>query len=79
MLLFSFEESKDLLREVLRKTSRIDWSDSFICICVHENFRDILRQFLDENAKSKGLQRYKYFENYYYFKSKEDCLKIELQ
>lgn len=79
VLLFSSDKSKDLLLQVLRETNWIDWSETFICLFFHENFRDALMHLFEKHAKRKGLEHYTYIDEYFYFKSKEDCLKIDLQ
>ncbi|XP_058788898.1 uncharacterized protein LOC131662917 [Phymastichus coffea] len=79
LVVFAFDESKDILQEVLRKTRRINWSESLIFACVHEGILGVLKNFLETAGRSKGCVSYKSLDNYCYFLSKEHCSKIKVK
>lgn len=74
MYLFAFEESKNLLEELLWKTNEITWSESFSFYVIHESIQDKLEDFLNTQAKIKGLKHYAKNKFACYLKDKNNCL-----
>ncbi|XP_058805572.1 uncharacterized protein LOC131672396 [Phymastichus coffea] len=76
--LFTFKESKDLLRRALNETKVIGWNEFTLFSAVHPHFSDVFEKFLSEEAENRNIALQFKSPTGYYFKSKEECLKIEV-
>lgn len=79
MVIFSFQESKNLLRKVLKESKVFDWNRDILFGAVHEYFKDVLNDTLCELERAGSNKIMSADVTNYHFKPKEECAAIKLE
>ncbi|XP_058788897.1 uncharacterized protein LOC131662916 [Phymastichus coffea] len=79
VMLFSFDEARDLFRGVLRETSLISWNEKCVLYCVHDNVNELLDEFLAEEKARGHIAEYERNVNLSFLMPRDECRKITVE
>ncbi|KAJ8679904.1 hypothetical protein QAD02_015691 [Eretmocerus hayati] len=81
VVVFTFEESKYQLQEVITHSNIIDWNQEIVFSMVHEHFKDVLKDAIKRKAimMNIGLVPVEKSPAIIYFKPKDECLKFDFE
>ncbi|KAJ8679175.1 hypothetical protein QAD02_014962 [Eretmocerus hayati] len=81
VIVFAFEESKDMLQKIITDSDVIDWSREITFAVVHQTFADVLERAIENMKfiKKISFATMKKTTTINYFQSKDECLQFEFQ
>lgn len=76
---FAFQESKSLLHDCMTGSKLIDWSQGILLYAIHEYFENAVWGAMEYLEKTTELELYESMPGNYYFKSKSECLAVDIK